>query len=72
MRRAAPDARLTVDANEAWGGTDIARTAAALGKLGVELYDHDADPGEFKNLATDPAYASVVAELRQRLAKGTN
>ena len=42
------------------------------GRLGVELFDHDADPGEFKNLATDPAYATVVAELRQRLAKGTN
>ena len=42
------------------------------GRLGVELFDHDADPGEFKNLATDPAYATVVAELKATLAKGTN
>lgn len=42
------------------------------GKLGVELYDHDADPGEFKNLANDPAYAPMVAALKATLAKGTN
>ena len=42
------------------------------GADGVELYDHDKDPKELTNLAKDPAYATVVAELRQRLAKGTN
>jgi len=34
------------------------------GKRGVELYDHDADPREFKNVANDPKNAAVVAELR--------
>ena len=42
------------------------------GSLGIELYDHDADPGEFKNLANDAAYAPVVAALKATLAKGTN
>ncbi len=46
VRRAAPDARLTVDANEAWGGTDIARTAAALALLGVELIEQPVPAGQ--------------------------
>lgn len=28
-----------------------------------ELYDHEADPGEWANLATDPAYDEIKAEL---------
>ncbi len=39
------------------------------GREGVELYDHDHDPREFKNLAHDPQYAAVVAEMRGLLAK---
>ena len=46
VRRAAPDARLIVDANEAWGGTDIARTAAALAALGVELIEQPVPAGQ--------------------------
>ena len=42
------------------------------GRLGVELYDHDADPKELKNLSADPAYASIVSSLKATLAKGTN
>lgn len=34
------------------------------GKKGVELYDHQADPREHRNLAGDPQYAKVIAELR--------
>jgi iduronate 2-sulfatase len=39
------------------------------GQRGVELYDHENDPREFKNLAKDPNFAPVVAELREQLAK---
>lgn len=39
------------------------------GKLGEQLFDLVADPGETKNLAADPAHAKDVAELRELLAK---
>jgi uncharacterized sulfatase len=43
------------------------------GKEGLQLYDHDADPKELKNLANDPAHRGTVAELsilmKQRLGK---
>ena len=32
-----------------------------------ELYDHSVDPHEFKNLASDPAFALVKTELRKHL-----
>lgn len=34
---------------------------------GEELYNHQNDPGEHKNLAGDPAYADVFAELKKSL-----
>ncbi len=34
----------------------------------VELYDHDTDPEETRDLSADRANAKVVAELKQRLA----
>jgi iduronate 2-sulfatase len=39
------------------------------GKAGAELYDHDRDPNELTNLAADPKYTNVVAELRVLLRK---
>jgi uncharacterized sulfatase len=39
------------------------------GKKGAELYDHDNDPEEMKNLAADPKVAEVVAEMKARLPK---
>ncbi len=39
------------------------------GRAGVELYDHDADPEEMKNIAADPQQAAVVADMKARLPK---
>jgi uncharacterized sulfatase len=36
----------------------------------AELYDHDADPGEYVNVAADPANKETVAELHRLLADG--
>jgi arylsulfatase A-like enzyme len=37
------------------------------GKAGRELYDHDADPRELKNLADDPSQAETVRQLSAQL-----
>lgn len=37
------------------------------GKSGRELYDHDADPKELKNLAMGPAHAATLRELSAQL-----
>ena len=39
------------------------------GKQGAELYDHDADPREFTNLAADPQHAETVKELKSLVAR---
>ena len=46
MRRGAPDARLIVDANEAWTGRDIAAEATILAPYGVELIEQPVRAGE--------------------------
>ena len=33
------------------------------GKKGTELYDHDADPDETKNLAAGPKHAETVKQM---------
>ena len=38
------------------------------GKAGDELFDELNDPGETRNLVTQPFYANVLADMRQRLA----
>lgn len=37
------------------------------GRSGLELYDHDADPHEYTNLADRPEYATTLGELRALL-----
>jgi uncharacterized sulfatase len=39
------------------------------GKEGVELYDHDADPHEWTNLAGNPKLAAVQKELHDLLKR---
>jgi len=46
VRRAAPDARLIVDANEAWGGQDIERLAHALDAYDVKLIEQPVPAGQ--------------------------
>jgi uncharacterized sulfatase len=40
------------------------------GKAGAELYDHDADPHEWTNLATSADHQKTVAEMKANLARG--
>ncbi|MEP7349637.1 MAG: N-acetyl-D-Glu racemase DgcA [Sphingorhabdus sp.] len=51
VRAGAPDARLIVDANESWGGLDIAAEAAALAELGVEMVEQPVPAGQDAMLA---------------------
>ena len=39
------------------------------GHSGIEIYDHDADPNEYTNVAGDPRFAATLKELRSLLAE---
>ncbi len=53
---------------ERWRYTEWKDEAGQL--LGSELYDHQADPGENRNLANDPAQAETLRRLAARLQSG--
>jgi uncharacterized sulfatase len=38
------------------------------GKQGAQLYDYETDPQEYRNLASDPAHAKIVAEMKRLLS----
>lgn len=40
------------------------------GRQGVELYDHQSDPHEYRNLATDPAHKATFAQMKRLLQSG--
>ncbi|PTQ09909.1 dipeptide epimerase [Sphingomonas oleivorans] len=46
VRRGAPEARLIVDANEAWTGRDVEAEATALVRYGVELIEQPVKAGQ--------------------------
>jgi uncharacterized sulfatase len=39
------------------------------GRQGAELYDHQTDPHEYRNLISDPKHKAVVEELKALLRK---
>ncbi len=45
--------------NERWRYTEW-----DTGRKGIELYDHNSDPREFTNLASDPRYAKTVRAMK--------
>jgi L-alanine-DL-glutamate epimerase-like enolase superfamily enzyme len=71
VRRAAPDARLIVDANEGWGGTDVERTLRALAPMGVELVEQPVPAGRDAELdgirAAVPLAADESCQTRDSL-----
>ena len=73
VRRGAPDARLIVDANEAWTDRDVAREAAALLPFGVELIEQPVRAGEDHRLdgvrSPIPLCADESCQDRSELAR---
>ena len=62
VRAGAPDARLIVDANESWGGLDIAAEAMALATLGVEMIEQPVPAGQDSLLAGVQSPIPILAD----------
>ena len=62
VRRGAPQARLIVDANEAWTAEHYASFAARLAGLGVELIEQPLPAGKDEGLARVPHPVPVCAD----------
>jgi L-Ala-D/L-Glu epimerase len=62
VRAGAPNARLIVDANESWGGLDIAAEAAALAELGVEMIEQPVPAGQDAILAGVKSPLPILAD----------
>ncbi len=62
VHRAAPGARLIVDANGSWGDLDIAEEAAALSKLGAEMIEQPLPEGDDRALADIRSPLPILAD----------
>jgi L-alanine-DL-glutamate epimerase-like enolase superfamily enzyme len=62
VRRAAPDARLIVDANEAWTDDDLERNLHACAEAGVSLVEQPLPSGQDSALATIDRIIPVCAD----------
>jgi L-Ala-D/L-Glu epimerase len=62
VRSGAPDVRLIVDANESWQGRDIAREAAQLAALGVEMVEQPIVHGQEASMAGVSAQTIFCAD----------
>ncbi|NKB49330.1 MAG: dipeptide epimerase [Alphaproteobacteria bacterium] len=62
VREGAPDARLIVDANEAWTPDDFTRLATELGRLGVELIEQPLPAGDDAVLAVLDHPVAICAD----------
>jgi len=62
VRRGAPDARLVVDANEAWSEANFAANTAACHEAGVELIEQPLPADQDAALAALPAPVPICAD----------
>jgi L-Ala-D/L-Glu epimerase len=62
VRAGAPAARLIVDANESWGGLDIAAEASAFAELGVEMIEQPVPAGQDALLAGVKSPLPILAD----------
>jgi L-alanine-DL-glutamate epimerase-like enolase superfamily enzyme len=62
VRQGAPGARLIVDANESWGGLDIAMEAVNLAALGVEMIEQPVPAGQDAMLAVVQSPLPILAD----------
>lgn len=68
VRRGAPNARLVVDANEAWSVADLAANIAACAAAGVELIEQPLPAGADDALAGFPHAVPICADESMHLA----